>query len=259
MSVFKELWEYRDIFYFFTLRIIKVRYKQTLLGIIWVILTPLTMMFIFNFVFSKIVRLPLKNVPYPVFVYCGLLAWTFFSSSLSAMVISLVDNVNLITKIYFPREILPLSSLASKLVDFLFTFLILLGLMLFYRMRFHPTFLLFPFFLAIQIIFTLGVGFLLALGNLFFRDIQYIFNVLIVLWMFLSSVIYPLEATNPAIKILVFLNPMTLLINSYREVILMGQVPPAENTVMAVFLSLLALLTGWGLFRKYEPLFAEYI
>lgn len=257
--MFKEIFKYRELLLSLVKRDIKVRYKQTFLGIAWAMFTPMATMFIFTFVFSKIVNISTGSIPYPIFAYCGILPWTFFAGSLSAATVSLVANANLVTKIYFPREILPLAVIISKFVDFCIASVILVGLMFFYNINFQYTLLLLPFVFIIQLVLMTGLSLLLSVGNLFFRDVKYIFDVLIILWMFVTAVIYPINVSSPALQRILMLNPMTPLLNAYRSLILEGRFPQAGPLLLAAVISIAIFFIGAALFHKTEHLFAENI
>jgi len=255
----KEIFLYRELLVILIIKELKVRYKQTLLGMVWAMFTPLAMMFIFTFVFSRVTKISTGDIPYPLFAYCGLLPWTFFAGSLSAATSSLSGNAGLITKIYFPREVFPLSIIFSKLVDFFIASLILFGLMLFYKMPFHSTILLAPLVFVIQLILMIGLSFLLSVGNLFFRDVRYVFDVVIMLWMFATSVVYPINVASPAMQKILMLNPMTAILNVYRLLILKGEIHQAGQLLPAAAVSIVIFFIGIILFRKTEHLFAENI
>ncbi len=275
-----ELLRYRELLASLTGREISVRYKQSMLGIAWALLLPLTMMVIFTFVFTRAVQL--KEVvdiamPYAVFAYIGLLPWLFFATSLTQAVNSLVANSSLVTKIYFPREMFPFASVASALVDFLIGSLVLIGLVVYFHLvpdtsgpavavgsetvagdwtfTFHPTMLLVPLVLVVQIILTLGLALLLSMANLFYRDVRYLFTVAIQLLMFLTNVIYPLPTDSAWVN----LNPMTPIISAYRELIIMGQLPEAGPSLYAAGFAVVTFLLGWRWFHATEFRFAERI
>lgn len=254
---YKEIYQYKELLYNLILRQLKVRYKQTLLGIGWALFTPIVMMFIFTIVFSKITKIETGDIPYSIFVYCGLLPWLFFANSLTSATTSLIDNIQLLTKIYFPREIFPLSVIAAKFVDLFISSLLLVGLMLFYKINFCSIILFVPLIFIIQIIFMIGISYLLSMGNLFFRDVKYIFEVIIILWMFSTSVIYPIN--SPVLQKFLILNPMIAIIDSYRTVILLGKLPDMKNLSIACVISIIVFIVGSILFHRNEHLFAENI
>jgi len=258
-AIIGEIFQYRELLSRLVIKSLKVRYKQALLGMAWAGFTPLAMMFIFTFVFTKITKVSTEGIPYPIFAYCGLLPWTFFAGSLTAATNSLVGNANLVTKVYFPREVFPLAVIFSKLVDFFIASIILVGLMLFYGFGWQPTILLVPLVFMVQIALMMGLAFLLSLGNLFFRDVKYVFDVLIILWMFVTSVIYPIKVGSPILQRILMLNPMTPIIDAYRALILEGRLPQVGPLFTAGIISIFILLVGAYLFHRNEHLFAENI
>lgn len=260
---FKELLNYRTLLWTLAWRDIRVRYKQSVLGIAWAMFIPLSMMLVFTFIFTKVV--PLKtDVPYAVFAYCGLLPWQFFSASTTGAANSLVSNRSLVTKIYFPSEVFPLSCILASFIDFLVGGIVLVGLMIFYAFTGHSitiswTAFLVVLVLMIQIIFTCGMSFLLSMGNLFFKDVRYVYSVVITLWMFGSSVIYPMKTSNPNIQLILNLNPMTPILNAYRDVLLRGNLPDWSSFGYSSLVAVIFFLTGWIVFYKMQYKFAEKI
>lgn len=275
-----EMVRYRELLWSLTGREISVRYKQSMLGIAWALLLPLTMMLIFTFVFTRAVPLPRFveiAMPYAIFAYIGLLPWIFFATSLTQAVNSLVGNSSLVTKIYFPREMFPFAAVASALVDFLIGTVVLVGLVTYFHVvpdawgpavtvgsetmasdwtfTFHPTMLFVPAVLAVQIVLTLGLALLLSMANLFYRDVRYLFTVGIQLLMFLTNVIYPLPTESTWVN----LNPMTPIISAYRDLIVVGQLPAFGPSLYAVGFALCAFLLGWRWFHATEFRFAERI
>ena len=240
---------------------IKIGYKQTFLGVAWAVFTPLVTVLIFTFLnATKILIIDTGRIPYAVFAYCGVLPWTFFSTSVVNATRSLVLYSGLISKIYFPREIIPLCAIFSRLADFIIAFLILAGLMYYYHMPWHITIIALPLILLLQIMLTIGLSFFLSVGNLFYRDVGYAVSLVISLWMFLTPVIYPIKigSSNP-LAIMMAMNPMAPIIDSYRDLILLGRWPDITRLAMPVCLSLGLFIAGLSLFHKMEPTFAENI
>ncbi len=267
--MFRELYAYRELLYSLTLREIRVRYKQSLLGAAWALFVPLSMMAVFTFVFTRALkidgRLDLGGMPYALFAYVGLLPWTFFSGSLTGAVNSLVANHNLVTKVYCPREAFPLSCVASSAFDFIIASSVLFGLIAYFHLfsewtfTLHPAVLFIPIVLLVQIILTIGLALILSMANLFFRDVRYLFSVIIYLWMFVTNVIYPLESSSVEVNAIIQLNPMTAIIGAYRTCLFEGAVPLDSAFLCAVGVALTTLCVGWGLFRRAESRFAECI
>lgn len=261
ISRFKEVISSWNLLWNLAWRDIRVRYKQSVLGIAWAMFVPLTMMLVFTFIFTKVV--PVKtDIPYAIFAYCGLLPWQFFASSTTSAANSLIANRSLITKIYFPAEVLPLSSVIAAFVDFLVGTIVLVGLIIYFVLTSHHitvgwTAILAILVLLIQIIFTCGVSFILAVTNLFFRDVRYVYNVIIMLWMFGSSVIYPMNVSNPKIQMILNLNPMTPILNSYRDVLLRGKLPDWSALGYSAFVAIILLFVSWLIFYKLQYKFAE--
>lgn len=255
----KSIWEYRDLLYFLVLRDLKVRYKQTVIGVTWVILQPLITMVVFTFVFGKFAKIPSDGLPYPIFAYSALLPWQLFSSSLSRGGGSVVGNSNLISKIYFPRLILPISGILSPLVDFAIAFIILIGMMIWFGSV--PTWgvLTLPLFMLLAILTALAVGLWLAALNVRYRDVGHAIPFLIQLWMFASPVVYPVSMIPEKWRLLYSLNPMAGVIEGFRWALLGKESPDfgviAVSTVMVIAL----LIPGLLFFRHTELTFADVI
>lgn len=242
-----------------TKREIKQRYKQSILGYAWVILNPFAQMVVMTFVFSSLFRTTSVGVPYAIYIYSALLPWTLFSQALTSSTNALVGNAGLLTKIYFPREIFVLSTLLSKIVDFLLASTVFVVLMMWFQIP--PTFALVwlvPIFL-IQNIFTYGLSLLAAAFNLFYRDIQYVINLVILLWFYLTPVIYPIEMFPEHYRWIFQLNPMAVLINAYREVLLNGNAPNVLSLGLAFGASLVLLGVAQWIFKKLEGQFADVV
>ena len=242
-----------------TLREIKSRYKQSFLGYAWVIFNPLAQMLIMTFVFSIILRISSLGVPYPLFLFSALLPWNLFSNSLSHAVNALVENSPLIKKIYFPREIFIKSTLMAKIIDFLLASLIFVGFAIYYKtiITWHILWVI-PIFL-IQELFTYGLALGLAAINLFYRDIQYLLNLILVLWMYITPVIYPMEMVPEQYRWVFMFNPMAVIVNAYRQVILGGSNPNYSSLSIAFLLSMVVYLVGRKVFKQLEGLFADVV
>ena len=264
----RRLARHRNVLWNLALREIRVRYKQSVLGVVWALFVPLAMMLTFAFVFSRLTGVAdsfATSMPYPVFLYIGLLPWVFFAQSINTATNSLVANRSLVTKIYFPREVFPLSAILSCLFDFLLAATVLVGLIVYYHaftswdFRLHATILWLPGVFAIQLIFTAGLALWASLANLFFRDVKYLVTVVLQLWMFLTNVIYPLPAGDPLVAALINANPLTPIIASYRRCLIDGLAPEPVPLLSATLISVLVLATGWRVFRNTEHKFAECI
>jgi len=254
-----KLLSYRELLFSLTSRDIKVRYKQSLLGVGWAILQPLALMIVFTIVFSRFARISTGDIPYPIFSYCALLPWTFFTNSLTFAIPSLVNNINLVTKIYFPREIFPIAAVAACFLDFIVASVIFVGLMIYYKVTISTYLLLLPLIVIIQIFLTLGVAFFLSAINVFFRDVRYIIPLGLQIWMFISPVIYPLSSVPERFQKFYILNPMAGIIDAYRSIILTQEIPPLGPIGIASIFSLGLFLFSYRFFKKLEMRFADVI
>src|SRR5262249_11062643 len=221
----KAIWEYRELLYFLVWRDLKVHYRQTLIGVGWVILQPLITMVIFTIIFSRFAQIPSDGLPYPVFVYSALLPWNLFAASLNRGTSSVVGNAQLVSKIYFPRLILPLSGVLSPLVDFAVGFLILVGMMIWYRTLPNWGILVLPLFLLLAILTALAVGLWLSALNVRYRDVGHTIPFLIQSWMFASPIAYPVSLVPEKWRMLYSLNPMVGVIEGFRWALLGNQSP----------------------------------
>lgn len=255
----KELWEYRELFYFFTLRDIKVKYKQTVLGFLWAVLQPLVMALLFSFFLGKAIsNYTALELPYEIFALSGLVIWGIFSSGLNNAGNSMVTNANIIKKIYFPRLIIPISSVLVGLFDFLMAFIVFVIYSLFHNITFSiNAFLYFPLAILLTCIATFGAGTLLAALNVKYRDFRYIIPFVIQLLLFLTPVIYPVSITNNVyLNWVLALNPMTAPLDIFRASINGGQIHMMQDVISILF-SFLLLVTGLVYFRKTEAYFAD--
>lgn len=263
-----EVWRYRQLLLSLTGRDFRVRYRQSWLGVGWALLLPVAMLLVLTLVFSGTVAVTApdgRRVPYALFAAAALVPWTYFSSSLSGCVNSLVANRNLVTKVYFPREVFPFSCVAGSLLDFAIAAVALLGVMGYYAIgggwRFSPNAALLaaPLLVFLQTALTAGLGMLLAMANLFYRDVRHVTGVALQLLLFVSAVIVPLPSGNSALGRLMAWNPLVPLMNSYRACLLFGQVPDAADCAHVAVAAALALTIGWAVFRRASMRFAEYI
>ncbi|MFA6602436.1 MAG: ABC transporter permease [Candidatus Shapirobacteria bacterium] len=264
-EIFKEIkavFKWRQLLFQLVGREVKARYKQSILGYFWVILNPLAQMMVMSFAFSIILRIPTNatsNIPYSIFLFVALLPWNLFSSSLMSASNALVGSASLITKVYFPRTILVIATVIAKIVDFLFALIILVGYMVAFQIPINANILwVIPIFL-IQQIFTLGLSFFFAASNLIYRDIQYLLSLILTLWMYLTPVIYPADLVPDRYKILFQLNPLSVIINAYRQTVLGGGAPNYTSIFIALAVSLLTLLLGLSYFKSREKIFADNI
>jgi lipopolysaccharide transport system permease protein len=260
----RDLWLYRELVYFLTWRDIKVRYKQALLGIGWAIMQPLLTMVIFTVIFNRFLGVqPSPGIDpklYPIFSFAALLPWQFFQGALQRSSISLVVNSNLLTKIYFPRLIIPFSSVAAGLVDFFFSFVILVGLMLYYGVPFTLRLLWLPLFLLLALLAALAVGLWLSALNVQYRDVQHMVPFLLTAWMYASPVVYPLDAINVSEfwRLMYALNPMVGVIQGFRWA-LFGTNPPDMVMLISAAVVIALFISGLFYFRRMERTFADMI
>ncbi|MBY0522444.1 MAG: ABC transporter permease [Gemmataceae bacterium] len=256
----RELWQFRELIYFLVWRDVKVRYKQTVLGAAWAILQPAMMMIVFTIFFSSLAHVPAGDLPYPVFVYAGLLPWTFFANAVSSAGNSVVGSERLISKVYFPRLAVPLAAVGAAVVDFIIAFGLLLVLMLAYGILPGPELLLVPVFFGVILLVAQGVGTLLAALNVAYRDFRYVLPFLIQLWMFATPTVYmqlPEEPTGLAQAALAC-NPLLALIAAFRAAVLGGPIPWGACAIATV-VALGMLFFGCLYFRKVEDSFADII
>lgn len=254
-----EIWKYRELIYFFTWRDVKIRYKQTAIGAAWAIVQPLIAMIIFTVIFGYFARIPSDNLPYPVFAYTALLPWTYFAQALAKSSMSLINDANLITKVYFPRLVMPLSASAAPLVDFMLSFVVLVGLMSWYGIM--PTWrvLTLPLFLALAWLTALSVALWFAPINVRFRDINYTLPFLTQIWMYASPVVYPVSMVPERFQLLYSLNPMAGVIEGFRWALL-GKESPNITVIMVSTLVVLTMsISGVIFFSKMERTFADVI
>lgn len=250
---------YRELLSELTKREIKSRYKQSVLGYAWVILNPFFQMLVMAFVFSHIMRVPVIGVPYALYLYVGLLPWTLFSNSLISSANVLVNNASLITKIYFPREIFVLSTIFAKVVDFALASIVLVFFMVYFQVPVTWNIVWFVPIFLIQQVFTYSVSLLVSACNLFYRDIQYVLNLGIVIWMYLTPVIYPVELLPDKYRWIFQVNPMAVLINAYRQVVLSGSAPNLVSLGIAAGVSCVLFVLARWIFNKLEGVFADVV
>ena len=258
----REVWSYRELLYFLTWRDVLVRYKQAVLGVAWAILQPFLTMIVFTVVFNKAlgVQSPDPNLPYAVFSFSGLLPWQFFAGALARSGVSLVGNANLLTKVYFPRLVIPTSAVLAGLVDFAISFVILLILMAFYGIAptWHIVFL--PLFVMLAIATALAVSLWLSALNVLYRDVQYIIPFLVQLWMFVSPVIYPIGSVPEGpLQVLFALNPMTGVIGGFRWALLGQEFPSGSYLWISVGAVVVLFVGGLFYFKRMERVFADVV
>jgi lipopolysaccharide transport system permease protein len=257
-EIIHEQFEFRELFYQMTSRDLLLRYKQTVMGLGWALLAPILNTVVFSVVFMRVA--PIQTpVPYPLFAYCGLLAWNFTGAALRFAVTSLTGNANLVTKVYFPREIFPFAAVAVSFVDFAVAAVVLVGMMAYYHVGSVASLVFLPAVLVVHVAFTTALALLLAMANLFYRDVKYLFEVVLTFWMFASAIVYPVDAVHGTLGTLIRANPMTGIVDAYRRVLLYGTAPDPVSFGSVAALSLLLLPAAWLVFHRSEFRFAESI
>jgi lipopolysaccharide transport system permease protein len=254
----KELWAYRELLYVLTMRDIKVRYKQTVLGFAWAIIQPFMMMVVFSVFFGRLAQMPSDGFPYPIFVYAALLPWTFFANSISSSANSLVGSANLVSKVYFPRLIIPLSSVGSGLVDFAIAGGILLVLMVYYGVGWTSNLFMVPILVIAAAFTALGVGTFLAALNVAYRDFRYVVPFLVQFWMFATPVVYPASLVPREWQWALYLNPMAGVIEGFRSAFL-GRPFDVPGILLSLAIAGMLFAAGTAYFGKVERRFADII
>jgi len=255
----KELWEYRELLYFMAWRDIKVRYKQTVLGAAWAIIQPFFTMVVFSIFFGKLARVPSDGLPYPIFAYAALVPWTFFANGLNQSSNSLVGSANLIKKVYFPRLVIPISSVISGVVDFVFAFVVLLGMMVFYGIFPTKNIIWLPLLLALAFVTSLGVGLLLSALNVQFRDVRYMVPFLTQFWLFATPIAYPSSLLPEPWRTLYGINPMVGVVEGFRWALLGTETAPGPIIIVSSLMTLAILVGGAFYFRRLERNFADVV
>ncbi|MEK7636833.1 MAG: ABC transporter permease [Patescibacteria group bacterium] len=254
----RELWRFRELFYIFSWRDFKVRYKQTIIGVLWAILQPFLMMVVFSIFFGRLAGISSNGVPYPIFVYSGLIFWNYFSTALMGASNTLTDNENIVKKIYFPRLLLPFSATITPLIDFFFALLVLVGMMVYYHSA--PSLLtvvLLPLLLLLSFLAASGLGSLLSAINVRFRDVRYALPFLTQLLFFVTPVIYPISIVPIQYHWVLSLNPMTGIINTARAVFLHQSTIPYTELIYSTLVIIVLFIHGLFYFRRTEKIFAD--
>jgi homopolymeric O-antigen transport system permease protein len=254
----KDWWAYRELLYFLIWRDVKIRYKQTLLGAAWAIIQPLLTMVIFTFIFGRVAGIDSEGVPYPVFAYAALLPWTFFANSITSSGNSIVGNAHLITKVYFPRMIIPVSAVGAGLVDFAVAFPMLAALMFYYRIPLTLSLLLFVPLVLLTTLLAIAVGMWLSAINVKYRDVKFAIPFLVQIWMYLSPVAYPASVIPARWRLLYALNPFVGIIEGYRAT-LFGRPFDWKTLAISLMVTMLSLVYAAHRFRKMEKSFADIV
>lgn len=257
---FHELWEFRELFYIFSWRDIKVRYKQTVLGILWVLLQPVLSMIIFTVFFGNFAKIPSDGLPYPVFVLLGLVFWGYFSGALSRASTAFIDNENLVKKVYFPREILTFSTVVTAFIDFLVSLVLFIIVAIGYRISFNLVFIgMVLLSILITTLASAGLGLLVASVNIKYRDVRYIIPYFLQLMIFVTPVIYPLSIVRPSFQFILALNPMAGVINSLRSTLIRGTITDPTHLIVSLIAAIILFIIGMLYFRRTERYFADIL
>ena len=254
-----EVWRRRELLFHMTVRHLRGQYKQSILGYAWAFVNPLSLMLTLSFVFSVIVKVNTGSIPYPLFILIGLLPWNFFSSAVSSATDSITGASSLVTKVYFPRELLPTAAVLTKVVDLALGLIILVGMMAYYGYPPEWTLAWVPVLFAIHLVFILGLALPLAALNLFFHDVRFLAGVVLTLWFYITPVIYPVDLVPDKYRILFDLNPNSLFINAYRRVVLQGVSPGEDRLLLGLTVAVLTFIVGYFLFKRMESGFADRI
>ena len=254
-----EVWRYRELLWFLALRDIRVRYKQTALGVAWAVLQPLLTMAVFSVFFGKLGKMPSDGLPYPVFTFCALLPWQLFANALGSASNSLVQNQNLITKVYFPRLVIPLAAAVAGLVDFGIAFVILLGLMAYYGIAPGPAIVLLPLFVLLALAASLAVGLFLSALNVRYRDVRYTLPFLTQFWLFVTPVAYPSSIVPEGWRWLYGLNPLAGVVEGFRWALLGNANAPERVVVVSAVATVAGLVGALFYFRRVEASFADVV
>jgi lipopolysaccharide transport system permease protein len=254
-----ELWGYRELLYFFVWRDLKIRYKQTTIGVAWALLQPFLTMLVFSLFFGKLAQIPSAGLPYPIFYYSALLPWTYFATALQNATNAIVDNQRLVTKVYFPRLALPLSSVLSGVVDCGISFSIFIAMMLYYGMRPTAAVLWLPAFLLLAVLTALGVGLWLSALNATYRDVKYVIPFLVQFWMFASPVVYSSSLVPAKWRLLYGLNPMAGVIEGFRWSLTGNGRAPGRMLFGSAAIVVAVLLAGIAFFQQMDTTVADVV
>lgn len=255
-----KIWLYRELFFFLIWRDIKVKYKQTVLGIAWAIIQPVMTMIVFTLFFGNLGQMPSDNLPYPIFSYAALVPWSFFAAGLANSSNSLVSNSNLIKKVYFPRLIIPISNVLSGLVDFALAFVVLILMMFFFQTLPTINLIFLPFFLLLALVAALGVGLWFSAMNVQFRDVRYVIPFITQFWLFITPIAYPSSLIeNATLRLIYSLNPMVGVVEGFRWALLGTDTAPGVSIIASTVVAVLLLVSGLFYFRRMEKSFADVV
>ena len=256
---FEELWDFRELLYYLVWRSIKVRYKQTFLGASWAVLQPLLTMLVLSVFLGRFARVPSDGVPYPLFAYAGLVTWSYFTSALSQATQSIVEQQAMITRVYFPRILLPISGVLAATIDMLLTLPMLIALMAFYRVAPSQAVWTLPVFLLLSSLAALGIGLWLSALNVRYRDVRYAIPFLIQLWFLATPVMYPSSVMPERWRVLYGVNPVAGIVEGFRWGLIGGSAPPGRMVFVSIATILAALAAGFHYFRRMEATFADVV
>ncbi len=255
-----ELWRYREVAFFLAWRDVKVRYKQTVFGASWAIMQPLIQMLVFTLIFGRVAKLPSDGLPYPIFVYAGLLPWTLFANSVNKASNSLVGGGAMLKQVYFSRLAIPLSSVASSLLDFFLAFLVMAALMAYYSVIPTGNIIWLPALVVLALCTALGVSLVLSALNVQFRDVKHVVPFLVQTWMFATPVVYPLSVVdNPNMQMLLALNPMVGVVEGFRWALLGVDTAPGPAVMISAFVAITSIIVGTLYFKRMERTFADVV
>jgi len=255
----RDVWEYRELLYFLTWRDIKVRYKQTALGATWAVIQPFFTMVVFSLFFGRLAKIPSDGIPYPIFAYAALVPWTFFAQGLNQSSNSLVGSSNLITKVYFPRLVIPISSVLSGLVDFVIAFAVLVGMMFYYGLYPTAAIVFLPGLLLLALTTALGVGLWLSALNVKYRDVRYTVGFLTQFWLFATPIAYPSSLLPEPWRTIYGLNPMVGVVEGFRWALLGTKTAPGPVVAVSALVAIALLIGGAFYFRRMEKTFADIV
>jgi lipopolysaccharide transport system permease protein len=255
----KDLWEYRELLYFLTWRDVKIRYKQTALGIAWAVLQPLLTMLVFSIFFGRLAKIPSDGIPYPIFSLAALVPWNFFANGLTQSSNSLVASANMIKKVYFPRLVIPLSSIFSGVVDFTIALVLVLAMMFYNQIGVTARILWLPAFLLLALATALGVGLWLSALNVEYRDVRYVAPFIVQFWMFATPIAYPSTLLSEPWRTIYGLNPMAGVVEGFRWALLGAKTQPGPLIAVSAFAAVVLLISGAYYFRRMERAFADVV
>lgn len=255
----RDLWQYRELIFFLAWRDIQVRYKQTALGVAWAVIQPVFIMIVFSIFFGRLAGIPSDGLPYPIFAYCALVPWQLFAHSLAESSNSLVANQNLITKVYFPRLVIPLSAVLAGLVDFMIAFVVLIGMMGYYQILPTQAVWSLPLFVLLAVALAMGVGLWLSALNVQYRDVRYTIPFLTQMWLFATPIAYPSSLVPEPWRALYGVNPMAGVVEGFRWALLGTGKAPGALLAVSVLVTMLILLSGLYYFRRMERTFADVV